>query len=138
MRFPLHPLLRRLYTEVGNGGRGPEYGAAGLIGGSRPDLPSQGSVASYCAMRMPDPDDPSWPGWPFGLFPAANRGCAIWSCVDCTTDEGQVVRFDPNVVGAIPEERWKGIWLPERLSLADWLNAKLEQRLLFELPVSNS
>lgn len=134
--FALHPLLRSLYTSVANGGWGPEYDAPGLIAGARPDSPTDGAVAWYRAMRQPDPDDPSWPGWPTALLPVAHWGCAIWSCVDCTTEEGQVVRFDPNVAGTFPHDPWRGVWLPESPSLAGWLDDWLNDRLPFELPPS--
>jgi hypothetical protein len=134
--FALHPLVRRLYLEVGNGGWGPEHGAPGLIGGARPDLPGDGAVAWYSAMRKPDPDDPTWPGWPHGLFPVTHWGCAIWSCVDCILESGEVVRFDPNVAGTFSDDPWRGVWLPESPSLSIWLAAVVDGDSPFELPAS--
>ena len=134
--FRLQPLLRRLYREVGNGGWGPEYGASGLITGARPDLPDSGSVNWVLGMRQaePDPDAPNpWPGWPDGLVPVSTWGCAIWSCVDCTSPEGPVIRFDPNAEGAFVDDPWKAVWLPESPSLRAWLIDWLEDRLPFEM-----
>ncbi|HEX4865923.1 MAG TPA: SMI1/KNR4 family protein [Acidimicrobiales bacterium] len=135
--FALHPLLQRLYLEMANGGWGPEYGSAGLIGGARPDLPADGLVSWYLTMRGPVPEDePDWPGWPAALVPTAHWGCAIWSCVDCASIEGRVVRFDPNAIGAFDDDQWKAVWLPERSSIAGWLIDWLDGRLPFEMPAS--
>jgi SMI1 / KNR4 family (SUKH-1) len=133
--FRLHPLLRRLYLEVANGGWGPEYGSAGLIGGARPDLPKDGLVSWYRTMRGPAPDDDEdWPGWPKALVPAAHWGCGIWSCVDCASARGPVVRFDPNAAGVVEGEKWKAVWLPERPALAGWLADWLDGSLPFQMP----
>jgi hypothetical protein len=134
--FRLHPLLRRLYLEVANGGWGPEYGACGLITGARPDTPRFGMVGWVLSMREPeaDPDGPErWPGWPDGLVPVCTWGCAIWSCVDCRSAEGRVIRFDPNAVGTFDGDPWRAVWLPERPSLREWLIDWLEGRLPFDM-----
>jgi hypothetical protein len=98
--FPLPQLLCRMYTEVANGLWGPEYGANGLLGGARVAL-DQGLVEWYRTMRGggPDSEDTAWPGWPHGLVAVCSWGCAIWSCVDCNSPEGRVIRFDPNEFG---------------------------------------
>jgi hypothetical protein len=129
--FPLPSLLRRMYTEVANGAWGPEYGANGLIGGARVDLDS-GLVQWYRDMHDPgpDPEDPTWPGWPHGLIAVCNWGCAIWSCVDCHSPEGRVIRFDPNSYGP-GGESWTGAWSEERPTLADFLRDWLREDLDF-------
>jgi SMI1 / KNR4 family (SUKH-1) len=127
--FRLPRLLGRMYTEVANGGWGPEYGANGLIGGARADLES-GLVDWYRTMRAagPDDEDPAWPGWPEGLVAVCHWGCAIWSCVDCNSADGRVVRFDPNPFGP---ESWSGAWTVERPTLADFLRDWLTGDLPF-------
>jgi hypothetical protein len=134
--FRLHPLLRRIYLEGANGGWGPEFGASGLITGARPDRREHGTVGWLRSMCEPedDPEAPDpWPGWPDGLVPVSTWGCAIWSCVDCMSPEGRVIRFDPNTVGAFDDDPWKAVWLPERPSLREWLIDWLEDRLPFEM-----
>lgn len=120
-----------MYAEVANGTWGPEYGANGLIGGARVDL-DRGLVDWYLAMRHagPDEDDPGWPGWPDRLVAVCHWGCAIWSCVDCATAEGRVIRFDPNEFGP-GSESWAGAWTIERPTLADFLRDWLTGSLPF-------
>jgi hypothetical protein len=126
--FRLPRLLQRMYTDVANGAWGPEYGANGLIGGARVDV-DQGLVEWYQGMRAgPDDEDPAWPGWPDGLVAVCHWGCAIWSCVDCSSADGRVIRFDPNPFGP-GSESWAGAWTVERPTLAefvrDWLTDDL-------------
>ena len=118
--FALPSLLRRLYTEVANGSWGPGYGPTVAIGGARVDL-DDGLVDWYRTMRDAgaDPDDASWPGWPDRLVAVCHWGCAIWSCVDCST--GRVIRFDPNV-------GWLAAWGLERPTLAVFLEDWLDDR----------
>jgi len=92
--FPFHQLLRSLLTGVANGGFGPGYGLLGLEGGRLTDEGNT-SIELYLALSRPDPEDPEWT-WPAGLLPLCHWGCAIYSCVDCTTPEGQIIWFDPN------------------------------------------
>jgi len=133
--FALPPLLRRMYTEVANGAWGPEYGANGLIGGARADL-DRGVVAWYRSSldSGPDPEDPAWPGWPDGLLAISHWGCAIWSCVDCNSAAGRVIRFDPNVAGGQEDGSWSGVWTVERPTLAGFLADWLRDRLPFVPP----
>jgi hypothetical protein len=76
-------------------------------------------VAWYLIPSYPrvSEDEPDWPGWPHGLLAVCHWGCAIWSCVDCTSAEGRAIRFDPN--DAVPGGRWKVAWQPERPSLVE-------------------
>lgn len=140
--FRLTPLLRRLYVEVANGSWGPEYGASGLITGARvAGSTDEGAVAWYEAMLSPevgpieDGAPPNWPGWPHGLLAVSHWGCAIWSCVDCTSPDGRVSRFDPGACGEVDDvEPWQAAWRPESDSQRDWLEAWLADRLSFTLP----
>ena len=130
--FALPGLLRRMYTEVANGAWGPEYGANGLIGGARADLDS-GLVAWYRSGRDngPDPDEPAWPGWPEGLVAVCHWGCAIWSCVDCNSEDGRVIRFDPNDFVGGDGAPWSGAWTVEHPTLAGFLADWLQDSLPF-------
>jgi len=91
LRLP--ELLRDAYRFVGNGGYGPGYGLLRLL----PD-PFVGDVESvvglYTTFRGSDPDDATWL-WPAQFVPFCDWGCAIRSCVDCSSVDGAVVTFDP-------------------------------------------
>lgn len=93
LRIP--SLLRQVYLGVGNGGFGPGYGLMGLTGGFTDD---QGHSAAdlYELFRRPDPTALIWE-WPARVVPICHWGCAIYSCVDCSTDHGQILIWDPNV-----------------------------------------
>jgi hypothetical protein len=80
--FPLPALLRRLYTEVGNGGFGP---SAGLIGVDRghSDVEGRSLSALYVDLRAQ--------GWPEGLLPLSDWGCGAWACID---GGGRIVTMD--------------------------------------------
>jgi hypothetical protein len=91
VRLPM--LLREAYREIGNGGFGPGYGLLPLV----LDRANGGEtvVGLYQSFRGVDPEEPDW-SWPIGLVPFCDWGCAIRSCVDCSSSEGRVVTFDPN------------------------------------------
>lgn len=74
--LPLPPLLRRLYTEIGDGGFGPGYGLLNL----------STSLGSYRGVRKDG--SPRWSSFPPSLFPICEWGCAISSYVDCSSPEG--------------------------------------------------
>jgi SMI1 / KNR4 family (SUKH-1) len=80
--FPLPPLLKRLYTDIGNGGFGPGYGLMGLINGFRDDI-GDSALESYELRREADPAELGW-HWPADLLPICTWGCAIYSCIDCS------------------------------------------------------
>src|SRR5688500_2589753 len=71
--FKLPDLLRRIYTEVSNGGFGYAYGVLGLRGGPRNE-DRQDSVGLYLSYVEPDTDDALWE-WPRGLLPICHLGC---------------------------------------------------------------
>lgn len=92
--FSLPPLLSRIYTEVANGGFGPDYGLIGLAGGHSDDQ-GQDIVALYrqtCSQ--------SWrqhrPRWPDRLLRILHWGCAMYTTVDCTSPDFRLFHFEPN------------------------------------------
>ncbi|MGD8720084.1 MAG: SMI1/KNR4 family protein [Candidatus Zixiibacteriota bacterium] len=91
--FALPPLLKRVYTEIGNGGFGPGYGLNGLSAG----LDEEGYPASlealYAALREEPPQ--GFSSWPEGFIPLCTWGCAIDSYVDCTDAKYAVSVFNP-------------------------------------------
>jgi hypothetical protein len=115
LRLP--PFLRAVYLMIGNGGFGPGYGLLPLAqrGASDED---ESCWRLYLDFLEPDADDPAWL-WPKDLVPINDWGCAIRSCVDCSSEEGRVVRFDPNGHG--PRVSWKSAFRPECVSVRAWL-----------------
>ena len=91
---PLPSIVRILFTSVANGGFGPGYGIVGLDGG-HPTDEGDSSIGLYATFSETDPEDPHWK-WPSGLLPLCHWGCAIYSCVDCSTHDGKIFWFDPN------------------------------------------
>jgi hypothetical protein len=91
----LPPLLAQVYREIGNGGFGPGYGMLGIVGGTVDLGDGNTAIDLYEMFRTSDPEDPAWT-WPAGLLPVCDWGCAIRSCIDCTSSDGPVITFDPN------------------------------------------
>jgi hypothetical protein len=125
--FRLPPLLKRLYTEVGNGGFGPGHGLLSMVPLSSVDRPIP---LYYSSLRSRRND------WPVDVVPFSDWGCLIVSCVDFSSDSADppVLRFEPNMshpdtmpfwkdkpfraTGLIPESDKLSIWFE------DWINGK--------------
>ncbi len=121
--FALHPLLARLYCEVGDGGFGPEYGLFRLATGPQDGAISETEgplTAAYRARRAANPADPGW-FWPDGVVPIMTWGCGMLACVDCRSPEGTVLLFEPNPV----DDDWADAWFVDQDSLAAWLETSL-------------
>jgi hypothetical protein len=86
--FQLPPLLRRIYETI-DGGIGPGYGLYPLVDGT------DTLVARYLefvnSTYVPEPGEPAYEPWPKRLLPIVDWGCAMWSCLDCRTDNGPIV-----------------------------------------------
>ncbi|MEV7544428.1 SMI1/KNR4 family protein [Streptomyces sp. NPDC089915] len=112
--FALPPLLAALYTRVGDGGFGPEYGL----------LPLRQAMAEYEAGRASD-----W-GWPEGVLPIADLGCGMYACVDCRSESAGVLLFEPNP--GDPGLAWYhlspslGHWLRDWLDGTGWFREEEE------------
>ncbi|WP_206184445.1 SMI1/KNR4 family protein [Thermoactinospora rubra] len=116
--FPLHPLLAQLYKKIGNGGFGPEYGILGLTEGGHTSDAGLTAVEEYRQRRAADPSEPGW-FWPEGVLPILTWGCAMYACVDCRSEAGTVLLFEPNPVD---DGRWADAWFVDSPSLAEWLD----------------
>jgi len=115
--FALTGLLRKLYLRLGNGGFGPAHGLMGIAAGFRDDL-GRDVVALYQRYRQSDPNDPRW-RWPERLLPILHLGCAMYACVDCSSETGRVILFDPSGHGE--DGGWEDEFLPLAPSLSAWL-----------------
>ncbi|MEV0899719.1 hypothetical protein [Actinoplanes sp. NPDC049802] len=99
---PLPYLLKRLYTEVGNGGFGPGYGLLGLRGGHK-----TGQIDATVGLRH-------------GSLMLCDWGCGISS--DLHLDDGQVWGYDPNGFDAAEA-------FPQHMTVVDWFAKWAEGRL---------
>ncbi|WNO73382.1 SMI1/KNR4 family protein [Streptomyces sp. AM8-1-1] len=112
--FPLPPLLARLYREIANGGYGPDYQLLPLVGAERTVL------SEYHAERSASAEEES-PSWPAGVVPILDWGCAMYAAVDCYSEAGTVLLFEPNAV----EDGGAAAWFVDAESLTDWLETWL-------------
>jgi len=91
--FRLPELLRRLYTEVGNGGFGPVFGLIPLtimsLGDDTPMEAEFELAGDYARLVRRYGRE-----WPAGLVPTFYCGCTVFEFVDCRSPEGPVVWFD--------------------------------------------
>lgn len=94
---PLPPLLRRLYTEVADGGFGPGYGLLGVGPGGWTDDHRRGLVAVLRANQEGAADLPegAW-RWPSTLLPIAYLGDVIYACADLARPGTPVLEYDPS------------------------------------------
>ncbi|GIG85169.1 SMI1/KNR4 family protein [Plantactinospora endophytica] len=107
--FRLHPLLAALYRDFANGGFGPEYQLLSLTDGPT----SEQAVDCYLKARA-EGAGTEW-AWPEGVLPILTWGCGMYACVDCRSDAGTVLLFEPNP--GDPDEAW----FVDTPSLAEWL-----------------
>lgn len=107
----LHPLLARLYREVADGGFGPDYRLLPLLG-------SGSSVVGEYLTRREASVGVEHPEWPEGVVPILTWGCAMYAGVDCFSEDGQVLLFEPNPYSG---GSWEPCWFLDSASLAAWL-----------------
>jgi hypothetical protein len=106
-------LLRRLYSEIGNGGFGPGYGIFPVPNGRVTGLLS--IVSLYEEFRKPSESKP-WE-WPPGLLPICDWGCLIYSCVGVSPSEQPV--FTSTEYGVQPTRWTLETWLSDWASNVD-------------------
>lgn len=120
--FPLHPLLARLYGEVADGGFGPDYQLLPLLG------PGSSVVGEYLERRQASVGV-EHPEWPEGVVPILTWGCAMYAAVDCFSEDGQVLLFEPNPYSG---GSWEECWFLDAAGLAAWLETWLAGTGWFE------
>jgi len=134
----LPPLLRAAYLRVGDGGFGPGYGLLPLFADDNTDG-DESVVSLYQSFSLADPEDPGWQ-WPVQLVPFCDWGCAIRSCVDCSSELGAILTFDPNGYG--PGEPFASTIAQTHASIDAWFFDWLEDvdiwNLMFEPDPENS
>lgn len=106
--FRLHPLLAAIYRDVADGGFGPDYQLLSLIDGPT----SERAVSCYLENRAAKAGT-AW-AWPEGVLPILTWGCGMYACVDCRSDEGTVLLFEPNP--GDPQAAW---WI-DSPTLSGW------------------
>ncbi|MFG3345775.1 SMI1/KNR4 family protein [Streptomyces sp. NPDC048018] len=120
--FALHPLLARLYGEVADGGFGPDYQLLPLL------APDNGVVAEFLARRKASLGA-EHPEWPDGVVPILTWGCGMYAAVDCFSEDGQVLLFEPNPYSG---GSWAECWFLDSPGLAAWLETWLSGAGWFE------
>ncbi|MFJ5829416.1 SMI1/KNR4 family protein [Streptomyces sp. NPDC093089] len=113
--FTLHPLLVRLYREIADGGFGPDYCLLPLLG------PGASVVGEFLERREAS-SGARYPEWPDGVVPILTWGCAMYAGVDCSSEDGQVLLFEPN---AYSGDSWEECWFLDSTGLAAWLETWL-------------
>ena len=93
--FGLPELLRRLYTEIADGGFGPGYGLVGIEGDRNSYLGSD--LAANYDNYMRESSTEFGAPWQPRLLPILTWGCGILSCVDCADPEFPVYFLDPGM-----------------------------------------
>jgi hypothetical protein len=115
--FPLPPLLRDVYG-VANGGIGPGYGVypLGEGDGTLVAVYQQFVTDGLSTWRDAEPGQPDhdFSPWPERLLPLCDWGCAIWSCLDCRSNDGPLVTSSngrPLVSTGHTLRFWLSAWL---------------------------
>ncbi|MET8873089.1 SMI1/KNR4 family protein [Nocardia sp. NPDC004604] len=111
--FALHPLLANVYQQIADGGFGPGYQLLRLLDGDAETV-----VSAYLTNRASGVGS-GW-AWPEGVVPILTWGCGMYACVDCRSDEGTVLLFEPNL--GDPD----AAWFIDTTSLAQWFEHYLD------------
>lgn len=112
--FQLHPLLAAAYQHIGDGGFGPDYQLMPLLG----EPGSTSVVVEYLEARATGAST-DW-AWPEAVLPILTWGCGMYACVDCRSDEGTTLLFEPNP--GVPDLAW----YVDSPSLDAWFRSHLD------------
>jgi len=125
--FPLPPLLRELYLQIGDGGFGPGYGLYKLTGGET-DLAAV--VPNHRMATDPDLPEP-YNTWRAKHLMLVDWGCNIYSAVDCASAEGTVYRYNLDRYDDETSGPVRDYGILEAASLGEWLERWMEGEDLF-------
>jgi SMI1 / KNR4 family (SUKH-1) len=112
--FRLHPLLRRLYSEIADGGFGWE-------GSFLPLARAVSETVAKVGQGVQDPAAGQRRCWPLEALAVLDWGCGMNAVVDCRSLEGTVLLVDPNP--GLPDRA--GEWFLDAESLEAWLESWL-------------
>jgi hypothetical protein len=121
--FSLPDALRRIYTDVANGGIGPGYGIVGVRGGWT-DEHGKSLVDLYRLFDSDGAEDDLGEPWPARLLPLCHLGDGVYDCVDARDPAGPVVELD---LGNLDEDGAGDAFTPLAPSLMEWLEAWLDE-----------
>jgi len=138
--FVLPPLLRLLYTQIGNGGFGP---GAGLLSLKQMSERIDQTVATlYHQLRASRAKRGA--KWQEGIVPFAQWGDFVFSCLDLSdadrNNDPPIVRFEPNMPETttytyLRGDSFRGAGLiPERNRLSTWFEDWISNREMFRRP----
>lgn len=125
--FTICPLLKRIYTEVANGGFGPGSGIVGVAHGYTDDW-GHNLEELYDWFYLRKHYDASW-HWPQGLLPFCHWGYTTYSCVDCTQPNHPVLIIDPDY--REQDDDMEDMFIEHKDSIADWFCDWLEGKDLW-------
>lgn len=91
--FDLPPLMRLLYTQIGDGNYGPGYGLLPLLSANTDEEAGFTFLQLYNDWHSPESIDDDW-CWDDWLVPLCDWGCGIYGCVDASEENGSVYRFN--------------------------------------------
>lgn len=124
MGFQLPPLLKRIYREIGNGGRklGPAYGIHGVGSGYESPNDNLLELTSRIAREH---------GWWEEFIVIAEIGCGSFYCVDCGDSDYPVYLLNGGQIASWmydddydPDEVPDSGWDVEYDTLEEWLTAE--------------
>ena len=129
--FRLHPLLRRLYSEIADGGFGPEYSLLPLA-------EAVSETIAKAAQGIQAPEDGERRYWPFEAVAILDWGCGMNAVVDCRYPAGTVLLADPNPGAPDRAEEWGldseslAAWLESWLTGVNWYTASEDDEFPIE------
>ena len=123
--FALPPFLKRMYSEMANGGFGPAYGFMSATDDEyAPHLDDVYIVAYHRIVSGSDVSE-AW-RWPDKLISIADNGCGMRWCLDC--DSGEIVYFAGDTIDEDDANTFKEAFIRTGRSLRegveDWLAGK--------------
>ncbi|MEY9877937.1 hypothetical protein ABH931_007461 [Streptacidiphilus sp. MAP12-33] len=121
--YEMPALLRRLYTEIADGGVGPRAGMDGV------SEDNWSTVSNYLAYHEAELEPGVPPPPPRGVFFLCDFGCATWVLLDCREPQGRMWWWDQG-------ERHK-LDLTFRQWLQSWLDGHFNTDLMCALRVDD-